>query len=149
MHQVIVGPDDGEGPWYFSLNNRRLWVFKRLREEGLLPNNQISVRVRAPKSEAERARYCLENCAVEAKLMREAPSNKAEKGTTEPNRPTNDVESPSKEESSKAESVDNERVDKLYNRLSAIGVASDEDDDDESLSDDEMPGQSNSFSVLG
>ncbi|KAI2492366.1 hypothetical protein MHU86_22175 [Fragilaria crotonensis] len=33
--QVIVGPmaDDGER-WYFSLNNRRLWVLKRCREEG-------------------------------------------------------------------------------------------------------------------
>ena len=29
--QVLIGPDenDGLGPWYFSLNNRRLWVLKQ------------------------------------------------------------------------------------------------------------------------
>ena len=33
--QVLVGDqDDDQEPWYFSLNNRRLWVFKRCREEG-------------------------------------------------------------------------------------------------------------------
>ena len=75
--QVIAGPEDDEGRrWYFSLNNRRLWVLKRCREEGLLENNQIFVRVREPKSRAEAARYSLENCAVEAKLMREAVGNK-------------------------------------------------------------------------
>ena len=75
--QVIVGPEDDKGRrWYFSLNNRRLWVLKRCREEGLLENNQIFVRVRKPKSRAEAARYSLENCAVEAKLMRETFSSK-------------------------------------------------------------------------
>eukprot|EP00551_Chaetoceros_affinis_P008986 CAMPEP_0203672830 /NCGR_PEP_ID=MMETSP0090-20130426/9575_1 /ASSEMBLY_ACC=CAM_ASM_001088 /TAXON_ID=426623 /ORGANISM="Chaetoceros affinis, Strain CCMP159" /LENGTH=239 /DNA_ID=CAMNT_0050538257 /DNA_START=45 /DNA_END=767 /DNA_ORIENTATION=- len=71
--QVIVGPDenDGKGPWYFSLNNRRLWVLKRCREEGLLENNMIKVRVRQPKSINEFERYSIENCAVEAKFMRE------------------------------------------------------------------------------
>lgn len=71
--QVIVGPDenDGKGPWYFSLNNRRLWVFKRCRDEGLLPNNVIRVRVRQPKSTGEFERYSIDNCAVEAKFMRE------------------------------------------------------------------------------
>lgn len=70
--QVIVGPvgDDGER-WYFSLNNRRLWVLKRCREEGLLENNQVRVRVRHAKSCAESERYTLQNCAVEAKFMRE------------------------------------------------------------------------------
>jgi hypothetical protein len=69
--QVIVGPEDSDGPWYFSLNNRRLWVFKRCREEGLLENNVIRVRVREPKSGSEEDRYTLENCAVEATFMRE------------------------------------------------------------------------------
>lgn len=70
--QVLVGPtgDDGQ-TWYFSLNNRRLWVLKRCREEGLLENNQIRVRVRTPKSSGEESRYTIENCALEAKLMRE------------------------------------------------------------------------------
>jgi hypothetical protein len=75
--QVIVGPQTEEGPWYFSLNNRRLWVLKRCREEGLLDRNQIRVRVRSPKSSAEASRYSLENCALEAKMMKEsAPSEK-------------------------------------------------------------------------
>lgn len=69
--QVIVGPEDEDGPWYFSLNNRRLWVLKRCREEGLLEDNLIRVRVREPKSGSEEERYTLENCAVEAKFIRE------------------------------------------------------------------------------
>ncbi|CAB9508540.1 expressed unknown protein [Seminavis robusta] len=77
--QVIVGPNDttDNDPWYFSLNNRRLWVLKRCREEGLLESNnhQVQVRVRSPKSTAEAERYSVENCALEAKLMKEsAPS---------------------------------------------------------------------------
>jgi hypothetical protein len=71
VQQVIVGPEDDEGPWYFSLNNRRLWVLKQCREEGLLENNLIRVRVRQPKSGSEEERYTLENCAVEAKFIRE------------------------------------------------------------------------------
>eukprot|EP00523_Entomoneis_sp_CCMP467_P019515 CAMPEP_0168819060 /NCGR_PEP_ID=MMETSP0726-20121227/8089_1 /TAXON_ID=265536 /ORGANISM="Amphiprora sp., Strain CCMP467" /LENGTH=195 /DNA_ID=CAMNT_0008871429 /DNA_START=44 /DNA_END=631 /DNA_ORIENTATION=+ len=41
--QVIVGPpneDNGGGPWYFSLNNRRLWVLKRCRDEGFFPTEK-------------------------------------------------------------------------------------------------------------
>ena len=78
-----MGPETEKGLWYFSLNNRRLWVFKRLREEGLLPNNQVAVRVRLPKSDAERNRYTLENCAVEAKLMREGPPSNSVASTVE------------------------------------------------------------------
>jgi hypothetical protein len=81
--QVIVGKkneqdvdEQQEGPWYFSLNNRRLWVLKRCREEGLLQssNNRIRVRVRAPKSAAERDRYIVEKCALEAKIVPEKTS---------------------------------------------------------------------------
>ncbi|KAL7454035.1 hypothetical protein ACHAWC_005682 [Mediolabrus comicus] len=76
--QVLVGPDenDGNGPWYFSLNNRRLWVFKQCLKEGLLDNskhnNTIPVRIRLPKSAAEAERYSVNNCALEAKFMRES-----------------------------------------------------------------------------
>jgi hypothetical protein len=90
--QVLVGPpndndDDEGGPWYFSLNNRRLWVLKRCREEGLLVphNNQIFVRVRKPKSQQEAARYSLEHCALEAKIMPEKP--KGPKPEQEPKQP--------------------------------------------------------------
>lgn len=77
--QVIVGPEDDDGPWYFSLNNRRLWVFKRCRDEGLLDNNLIRVRVRQPKSGSEEERYTLENCAVEAKFIREKDPKRNER----------------------------------------------------------------------
>ncbi|KAK1745902.1 hypothetical protein QTG54_003826 [Skeletonema marinoi] len=76
--QVLIGPDanDGKGPWYFSLNNRRLWVFKQSLKEGLLDNdkynNTIPVRVRMPKSAAEAERYSVDNCALEAKFMGKA-----------------------------------------------------------------------------
>lgn len=78
--QVLIGPDenDGLGPWYFSLNNRRLWVLKQCHKEGLLDNerynNKIPVRVRMPKSGAEAERYSVDNCALEAKFMREKKS---------------------------------------------------------------------------
>jgi hypothetical protein len=72
----LVGPETADGPWYFSLNNRRLWVLKRCREEGLLKDNQIAVRVRQPKSASEASRYTVENCALEAKIMRETLDHK-------------------------------------------------------------------------
>ena len=78
INQVLIGPDenDGKGPWYFSLNNRRLWVFKQCLNEGLLDNdkynNTIPVRVRMPKSAAEAERYSVDNCALEAKFMGKA-----------------------------------------------------------------------------
>jgi hypothetical protein len=56
-------------------------VLKRCREEGLLENNEIPVRARGPKSYAERERYTLENCALEATIMRESGS--APKGALE------------------------------------------------------------------
>eukprot|EP00588_Corethron_pennatum_P004606 CAMPEP_0194295558 /NCGR_PEP_ID=MMETSP0169-20130528/53759_1 /TAXON_ID=218684 /ORGANISM="Corethron pennatum, Strain L29A3" /LENGTH=217 /DNA_ID=CAMNT_0039044761 /DNA_START=369 /DNA_END=1022 /DNA_ORIENTATION=+ len=72
--QVLMGPDemDGKGPWYFGLNNRRLWVFKKCKEEGLLPGDGLVLaRVRAVKSYSEGERYTLENCALQAKFMHE------------------------------------------------------------------------------
>ena len=75
--KVIVGPMDKQDglPWYFSLNNRRLWVLKRCREEGLLlgnDKNKIQVRVRQYKSATERNRYTLENCVLEATFLKES-----------------------------------------------------------------------------
>ncbi|KAL3783072.1 hypothetical protein HJC23_012109 [Cyclotella cryptica] len=68
--QVLVGPDenDGVGPRYFLLNNRRLWVWKRLREEGLLESGMVPVRVREAKKRGEREWYTLKNCVVGAKI---------------------------------------------------------------------------------
>ena len=78
--QVIVSDevDESNGKhWYFSLNNRRLWVLKRCREDGLLENNTIKVRLRSPKSAAELERYSVKNCALDAKFMRERPPPQA------------------------------------------------------------------------
>mmetsp|Transcript_61905 Transcript_61905/g.126238 ORF Transcript_61905/g.126238 Transcript_61905/m.126238 type:complete len:253 (-) Transcript_61905:69-827(-) len=73
--QVLVGnsENNNDGPWYFSLNNRRLWVLKRLRDEGYLEKygNKVAVRVRKPKSKQEKERYTVSNCALEAKVMGE------------------------------------------------------------------------------
>jgi hypothetical protein len=75
--QVLVGSDenDGLGPWYFSLNNRRLWVLKQCHREGLLDNerysNLIAVRIRALKGGGEAQRYTVDSCSLEAKFTRE------------------------------------------------------------------------------
>ena len=73
--KVLTGPesDVGQHRWYFSLNNRRLWVLKRCREEGLLEStkHQILVRVRHPKSQSEKERYTIHKCVVEAKIIPE------------------------------------------------------------------------------
>lgn len=154
---MIVGPDTDEeqGPWYFSLNNRRLWVLKRLREEGLLPNNEIAVRVRAPKSDAEKQRYSLENCALEAKLMREGPRALSTTATTTASRskPSNMKSSHSPRES-KIKAHD--ETDGAASILESIALARDDDDnnatDDEEEDEDssvEAPSRSNPFSVLG
>lgn len=73
--QVLVASSND---WYFSLNNRRLYVLKRCREEGLLipTDNKIPVRVREPKSSSEMERYSVENCVLEAKIVKEYPSSK-------------------------------------------------------------------------
>jgi hypothetical protein len=135
--QVIVGPGTEDGPWYFSLNNRRLWVLKRCREEGLLEDNRIRVRVRTPKSSAEAARYSLENCALEAKIIREPGGNKQRddlKGTKEENVP------------------DSGNVDLGGNRPQAENGAtqSEEVEDDDTSDSDESTGfgGSNPFSAL-
>jgi hypothetical protein len=71
--------DRDDGIWYFSLNNRRLWVLKRCREEGLLVpyGNKVLVRVREPKSQQERERYTVKNCALEAKILTEKKASSA------------------------------------------------------------------------
>lgn len=125
--QVIVGPiaDDGER-WYFSLNNRRLWVLKRCREEGLLENNQIRVRVREAKSSSEMERYSLQNCALEAKFIRDPEFKLKQKGAD------------------KGEGVENGEAIVLDTK--AVDVDADESDDE---SDQEViPNRSNPFAVL-
>jgi len=135
--QVLVGPDeqDGKGPWYFSLNNRRLWVLKRCREEGLLENNVIRVRVRPSKSNIEYERYSIENCALEATFKREKPpvgkiTNEMRKMST--------VDSPDVEEVEEDEDLPISSND-AKETIEANTNASDEDSENESSSEDESP----------
>lgn len=137
--QVIVGPDDvtsSDGPWYFSLNNRRLWVLKRCREEGLLPNNQIFVRVRKPKSEQEALRYSIENCALEAKII----SEKAKSTKPEGNMMTQG----SKQED---EETIEEETPSIQTRENA-NIIDDENSTDDDSSDDSITQVSNRFSAF-
>lgn len=107
---MIVGPETNEGPWYFSLNNRRLWVLKRCREEGLLENNVIRVRVRNPKSEAELRRYTVENCTLEAKFMRDTGIQKEReiKEQATDNAPTEETTTEKEQEESEDDSDSSE-----------------------------------------
>jgi hypothetical protein len=56
---------------YFTLNNRRLWVLKAYREQGLV--KEVNVRLRALKPH-EIKRYSIENCSLKATFMREKSS---------------------------------------------------------------------------
>lgn len=134
--QVIVGPESEDGPWYFSLNNRRLWVLKRCREEGLLPNNKIYVRVRKPKSEQESARYSLQNCALEAKIMFEKQT-KSTVSAESNKKPENGIDI---EISPKIEKLKIEPLPKQDKEV----ISSDEESDDSS----DGVGLSNRFSAL-
>eukprot|EP00752_Nemacystus_decipiens_P008350 g7464.t1 len=71
MITVLLGPlDPSDGQqWFFSLNNRRLFVFKACQEEGLLgPSGLVRVRARAMKAH-EHERYTLDRCSVQAKFL--------------------------------------------------------------------------------
>lgn len=146
--QVIVGPkddsnNDSDGQWYFSLNNRRLWVLKRCREEGLLPNNQIFVRVRKPKSEQEALRYSLENCALEAKIM----IDKAKKSKPETNISQNSKEDNDDERIKNSSDAD-ELLSIQTREKVAINESDSDDDSDDDSSDDSPSPASNRFSAL-
>jgi len=62
---ISVIANDGH---YYSLNNRRLYLFKILREKGYLPENMVSVRVKAPL-EREKLRYTPQKCSLTCTLM--------------------------------------------------------------------------------
>jgi len=141
--QVLIGPttDDDQGPWYFSLNNRRLWILKQCYKEGLLDNNTIAVRVRLPKSDAERERYCIQNCALEAKFIRESNPNKKKKKAM--------VKAKEKVKSD-TDSKDREDTTQLTNDFSQMSTAikeEDNDSSDESSVDDGQVVASNPFAL--
>lgn len=53
-------------PYYFSLNNRRLFLFKTLREMGVIDKVQVQVK---PALEREKTKYTRDRCVLKAKLM--------------------------------------------------------------------------------
>jgi len=62
-----------DGTNYFSLNNRRLFVFKTLRSAGLIQT--VIARVKpVPQTKRMKDKYTVEKCALTAKLMREGES---------------------------------------------------------------------------
>lgn len=152
---VLVGDesmDDELGPWYFSLNNRRLWVLKRLREQGHLEKfgNKVAVRVRRPNSQKEKERYTLSNCALEARLIPEKKKNQPQKQSQKQSQDEQDEaenegsaggnkaeDQPSKEESDdKSESEDEEEgaprpVATMKNRFASMMVDDSSSDEDE------------------
>lgn len=143
--QVLTGSDenDGLGPWYFSLNNRRLWVIKQCHREGLLDNerynNTISVRVRLPKSKAEAERYTVANCALEAKFMREgAPKKKKVQNNGKKQTASSDDTDSDKKE------VSNEIISKeISDKFSNMNTGREEEDDDDDESDSESSDDDN------
>jgi hypothetical protein len=150
--QVIVGPETADGPWYFGLNSRRLWVIKRCREEGLLENNRIYVRVREFKSDAEAVRYSVKLCALEAKIVPD-PEKSQRKSQDEAGKASAKVvEESSKGDSDKGRPASkgkgknkSEEVAVSENlKIGGVGSSSDVDSD----SDDEPVSSSNRFSAL-
>ena len=158
--QVLIGPDDENddlGPWYFSLNNRRLWVLKECHKEGLLNNerynNKIPVRVRDPKSGTEAERYTVESCALEAKFMREGgggskkgKNGKGKKGADHESQITKRTEAISLNEQliRKNDKSNGNESGKRCGSNQGENKAS----DSESESDDNVAHQSNRFSAL-
>lgn len=69
--------------YYVSMNNRRLWVLKQCREQGLLRDDKVPVRVQPPPDTKRlRGRFELHKCSETAKFMREPPpkTTRSEKG---------------------------------------------------------------------
>jgi hypothetical protein len=136
--QVIAGPDD----WFFSLNNRRLWVLKQCRDQGLLQStdHQIQVRVRSPKSSAEAERYTLEKCALEAKVMKE-PKTATKAPQIDSDSGQNDVGEPKVNYNADSKHL-------VFPTESPNYDDEDSDDDDDDDDDDDLIVNKNPFSAL-
>ena len=61
-------PDGKDQMVYYSLNNRRLFLFKSLKKRGLLPGGKIPCRVRFVRPN-EMDRYTVERCSLQAKFI--------------------------------------------------------------------------------
>ena len=62
---------------FYSLNNRRLYVLKNLRERGLLENNQVQVRIKQAL-EREKDKYLPSKCSLSASIMSERGARDAD-----------------------------------------------------------------------
>jgi hypothetical protein len=94
---VISSCADGYSPPYFSLNNRRLYLFKKLREDGHLsgrsPPNTVLARIKpAADSKREREKYTIEKCSETAKFMREKAKPKEGEAAAEADEGDGDVD---------------------------------------------------------
>jgi WD40 repeat protein len=70
--------------YYFSLNNRRLWVLKQCRELGLLHENDHKILVVLDLRKQMREKYTIDRCSLSAKFMtvKSATGTKTEDGAT-------------------------------------------------------------------
>ena len=67
--------------YYFSLNNRRLWVYKQLHDSGYFDNGKkLRVRIKEPLPR-EKERYTPERCSMTARIMKEGGGGAATEGT--------------------------------------------------------------------
>lgn len=62
---ITIVENDG---FYFSLNNRRLFVLKSLRESGFITTIKVRIKPALPR---ERERYTIGRCALRATIMKE------------------------------------------------------------------------------
>jgi hypothetical protein len=80
---VVIKQDDTH---FYSMNNRRLWVFKQCRELGILPDNKVVVRVRPmPQTKRLQNKFDISRCSDTAKFFKEkeAGEEDAEKNPEE------------------------------------------------------------------
>jgi hypothetical protein len=72
----------GDTTYYYSLNNRRLWVYKQLREKNFLKNNKIFVRAKAvPTSKRLQNKFDPKRCALSASFLKPKPGTGKKEGT--------------------------------------------------------------------
>eukprot|EP01039_Chlorochromonas_danica_P003705 gene3705-4053_t len=76
------------GGHLFSLNNRRLFLFKELSRRGLLQTVTVQLK---EATEKEKARYTPERCVLQAKLMKDLPTRGADAEGEEEEEEENEV----------------------------------------------------------
>lgn len=162
--QVIIGINNKQGgeegePWYFALNNRRLWVLKQCHREGLLDNerynNKIGVRARVARSQAETLRYTVDNCALEAKFMREdsgksgSREKKKGKGKKKTEEENNDIDESKSNEPGACNYYTKVQNDDGFDKIKKCGTCVNDNGESESDDDDDdfVP-RFNPFSAL-